>query len=82
MSSRKVVERLDIAKVMQENSDCLNSLVVAGMIDPVWIMRLEIWLEFKELEEEMPKAMKRYYKISNRRNISVPTVRRAIDFFK
>ena len=77
-----MVEELDIARVMQENSECFNQFVRAGMIDPVWIMRLEIWLEFKSMEEETPEVMKRYYKISIRKNISVSSVRRAVEFFK
>jgi hypothetical protein len=81
MPVKKVVEQLDIAKVVQENREVFQAFMNAGMIDPVWIMRLEIWLEFKGMKEDEP-TMKKYYKIAIRKNVSVKTVQRAINQFK
>lgn len=72
---------MQIAAIITENKEFWKALIKAGIIDPVWNMRLEIWAEFKALPENKP-VMQRYYTIAIKRGISLNTVRRAVRYFE
>lgn len=74
------MERLSIADLITENESFFNAIVKAGIVDPCWQTRLEIYREFRELSDDLP-VMRRYYIIANRRKISDATVRKAVSFF-